>query len=202
MGQRLGRSLLRRASRRPSQPLVGAPRPARPSRSPSPPTAACSPPTGSTPAPSTCSSRRRRRAPAAPSSTSGAGTARSPAPSPPGRPTATVWAVDVNQRALDLCRAERRRRRARRTCTVAEPDDVPDDLAVDLIWSNPPIRIGKPALHALLTTWLGRLRPDGHAPCWWSRSTSAPTRSSAGSTAEGWHATRLGLADRLPAAAR
>ncbi|HOO41645.1 MAG TPA: AAA family ATPase, partial [Syntrophales bacterium] len=40
---------------------------------------------------------------------------------------------------------------------------VPADVAFDLIWSNPPIRIGKPALHALLLRWLGRLRPDGIA---------------------------------------
>ncbi len=31
------------------------------------------------------------------------------------------------------------------------------------IWSNPPIRIGKPALHDLLHTWLARLDADGSA---------------------------------------
>ena len=34
---------------------------------------------------------------------------------------------------------------------------------VDLIWSNPPVRIGKEALHKLLLTWLPRLSPDGEA---------------------------------------
>jgi 16S rRNA G1207 methylase RsmC len=29
------------------------------------------------------------------------------------------------------------------------------------MWSNPPIRIGKPALHELLLTWLPRLVPGG-----------------------------------------
>jgi 16S rRNA G1207 methylase RsmC len=33
----------------------------------------------------------------------------------------------------------------------------------DEIWSNPPIRIGKTALHELLLTWLTRLTPDGVA---------------------------------------
>ena len=47
--------------------------------------------------------------------------------------------------------------------TVVSPDEVPGDVVVDLIWSNPPIRIGKPALHAILDTWLGRLAPDGTA---------------------------------------
>jgi 16S rRNA (guanine1207-N2)-methyltransferase len=31
------------------------------------------------------------------------------------------------------------------------------------IWSNPPIRIGKQALHDLLLTWLPRLAPGGRA---------------------------------------
>ena len=31
------------------------------------------------------------------------------------------------------------------------------------IWSNPPVRIGKDALHALLGGWLGRLSPAGSA---------------------------------------
>jgi len=43
------------------------------------------------------------------------------------------------------------------------PDQVPSELTVDLIWSNPPIRIGKDALHALLNDWLGRLSKNGTA---------------------------------------
>ncbi len=77
-------------------------------------------------------------------------------------PGAAVWAVDVNQRALDLCRANAAALSLTnvRVCTA---DKVPDDLTVDRIWSNPPIRIGKPALHDLLATWLARLAPDGRA---------------------------------------
>jgi 16S rRNA (guanine1207-N2)-methyltransferase len=40
---------------------------------------------------------------------------------------------------------------------------VPPGLAVDAIWSNPPIRIGKQALHDLLSSWLTRLVPGGAA---------------------------------------
>ena len=40
---------------------------------------------------------------------------------------------------------------------------MPADLRVDEIWSNPPIRIGKQALHDLLLQWFARLRPDGRA---------------------------------------
>lgn len=75
---------------------------------------------------------------------------------------ATVWAVDVNERARDLTAANA----ARNDLTnvrVASPGAVPDDVRFDLIWSNPPIRIGKSALHELLLHWLARLEPDGTA---------------------------------------
>lgn len=78
------------------------------------------------------------------------------------RPEATVWAVDVNSRARQLCAANAVGNEAPGV-RVAAPDEVPDDLVVDEIWSNPPIRIGKAALHALLHRWLGRLRPGGAA---------------------------------------
>jgi 16S rRNA G1207 methylase RsmC len=40
---------------------------------------------------------------------------------------------------------------------------VPEDVAFDAIWSNPPIRVGKQALHALLVRWLARLADGGRA---------------------------------------
>lgn len=77
-------------------------------------------------------------------------------------PSAQVWAVDVNRRARDLCE-----RNARSlgldNIVVAAPDAVDPVLRFDAIWSNPPIRIGKPALHALLHDWLDRLAPGGSA---------------------------------------
>ncbi|MDY7103454.1 MAG: methyltransferase [Actinomycetota bacterium] len=77
-------------------------------------------------------------------------------------PDATVWAVDVNERALGLCEANAAAA-GLANVRVATPDDVPNDLVVDRIWSNPPIRVGKAALHGLLATWLDRLAPDGSA---------------------------------------
>ena len=77
-------------------------------------------------------------------------------------PDATVWAVDVNRRALTLCRANADAL-GLANVEVFEPTAVPASPPVDLIWSNPPIRIGKPALHQLLDQWLGRLGPDGSA---------------------------------------
>jgi 16S rRNA (guanine1207-N2)-methyltransferase len=77
-------------------------------------------------------------------------------------PAAKVWAVDVNRRALDLCGANAAAL-GLENVQVATPDDLPAELVVDLVWSNPPIRIGKAALHELLAVWLGRLAPTGAA---------------------------------------
>lgn len=75
-----------------------------------------------------------------------------------------VWAVDVNSRARDLCRTNLARHApAGAEVHVVDPTEVPAELRVATIVSNPPIRVGKPALHSLLDTWLGRLQPDGEA---------------------------------------
>lgn len=78
-------------------------------------------------------------------------------------PDVAVWAVDVNQRALDLCRTNANTTGVGDRVHVLSPDELPDGLVFDQIWSNPPIRIGKAALHALLLQALGRLAPDGSA---------------------------------------
>ncbi|MGS2613715.1 class I SAM-dependent methyltransferase [Micromonospora sp. LZ34] len=78
-------------------------------------------------------------------------------------PAATVWAVDVNQRARDLTAANAARVGAADRVRVAAPDDVPADLNFAQIWSNPPIHIGKAELHEVLRRWLPRLAPDGTA---------------------------------------
>ncbi|MCS6712380.1 methyltransferase [Brachybacterium sp. EF45031] len=77
-------------------------------------------------------------------------------------PAAQVWAVDVSERARELTR-ENARRLGLPNLHVASPQEVPGDLRLDAIWSNPPIRIGKDALHALLLEWIGRLHPSGWA---------------------------------------
>lgn len=83
-------------------------------------------------------------------------------------PEATVWAVDVNERAVELCR-----RNAAdlgltnvevRLVTADSPlAAVPEHVLFDAVWSNPPIRIGKAGLHGLLKAALARLTPDGTA---------------------------------------
>lgn len=77
-------------------------------------------------------------------------------------PDAEVWAVDVTDRARALTRTNAERL-GLDNVQVASPEEVPADLRFDAIWSNPPIRIGKEELHALLLHWLGRLAPTGTA---------------------------------------
>lgn len=78
-------------------------------------------------------------------------------------PHATVWAVDVNDRALDLVR-----RNAAEwglsNITAARPEEVPADVTFRTIRSNPPIRVGKNELHGLLEQWLPRL--DERSDAW------------------------------------
>jgi 16S rRNA (guanine1207-N2)-methyltransferase len=80
------------------------------------------------------------------------------------RPDQPLWAVDVNSRARELCVENLAPFVAAGTeAHVVAPDGVPADLRVSAIVSNPPIRVGKAALHELLATWLGRLSDDGEA---------------------------------------
>ncbi len=77
-------------------------------------------------------------------------------------PAARIWAIDVNKRALALTAANARQAGlANVTCALSDDPGVP--CSIDLIWSNPPIRIGKQALHTLLSGWLGRLAPEAGA---------------------------------------
>ncbi|WP_017569107.1 class I SAM-dependent methyltransferase [Nocardiopsis halotolerans] len=94
-------------------------------------------------------------------------------------PGARVVGVDVNARAVGLARrnaAEHRLDNARFAVVEAGGEPAPDQGAgdgapsardllgpFDAVWSNPPIRVGKEVLHAMLRTWLGRLAPEGVA---------------------------------------
>jgi 16S rRNA (guanine1207-N2)-methyltransferase len=78
-------------------------------------------------------------------------------------PDCRVLAVDVNSRALDLTRLNAARTGLAARVDVSRPEEVDPAIIFDEIWSNPPVRIGKPALHDLLSTWLARLVPNGCA---------------------------------------
>ena len=77
-------------------------------------------------------------------------------------PGAVVHAVDVNERSLSLTAANARRL-GLTNVRPALPEAVPADVRFATIWSNPPIRIGKEALHDLLLLWLPRLAVGGTA---------------------------------------
>lgn len=77
-------------------------------------------------------------------------------------PEATIHAVDVNERSLSLTR-DNAAALGLKNVVVALPDDVDPARTYNTIWSNPPIRIGKEALHELLLLWLPRLSPGGEA---------------------------------------
>jgi 16S rRNA G1207 methylase RsmC len=78
------------------------------------------------------------------------------------RRRSSVWAVDINTRALDLV-TDNAQALGLKNVQAVLPDDVPEDVRFAAIYSNPPIRIGKGALHRLLHRWLPRLTPDGSA---------------------------------------
>ncbi len=78
-------------------------------------------------------------------------------------PTAEVDAVDVNTRALELTASNASRHGLADRIHPLTPQAADPTVRYDEIWSNPPIRIGKPALHDLLMTWLPRLSDDGVA---------------------------------------
>ena len=82
-------------------------------------------------------------------------------PRPP-RPDARIWAVDVNERALELTRANAATALTPNVSAMP-PEQVPGELRFDAIYSNPPVRVGKGPLHELLLTWLPRLKPGGAA---------------------------------------
>jgi 16S rRNA (guanine1207-N2)-methyltransferase len=102
-------------------------------------------------------------------------------------PAATVWAVDVNERALELC--ERNAARAGlRNVRCVTPGDSAIPARLDAMWSNPPVRIGKAALHELLRGWLGRLDGQAHLVVGRNLGADSLARWLAG---QGWPVTRL-----------
>lgn len=74
-------------------------------------------------------------------------------------PGATVWAVDVNERALELTR-QNAERLGLTNINAVVPEDVPAGMRFATIRSNPPIRVGKRTLHRILADWLPRLDAD------------------------------------------
>ena len=105
-------------------------------------------------------------------------------------PGATVWAVDVNERALALCAANAASAGLSNVrCVLPDSAEVPPRLAG--IWSNPPVRVGKGPLHAMLREWLARLAPQAAATLVMARNLGADSLHAWLEKEEGWSVTRL-----------
>ena len=102
----------------------------------------------------------------------------------------TVYAIDINERARELC-TENAAKNNLPNIRVAHPDEVDTNLRFTHIWSNPPIRIGKDALHELLLTWLHRLTDDGVAHLVVSKNLGADSLAT-WLTNNGFATTRIG----------
>lgn len=77
-------------------------------------------------------------------------------------PEATIYAIDVNERSLELTKLNVERLGINNVI-VCKPEDVPAEIEFDEIWSNPPIRVGKVVLHEILRLWINRLAKGGVA---------------------------------------
>ena len=105
-------------------------------------------------------------------------------------PGATVWAVDVNERALALCAANAARAGLTNVrCVTPDAAELPRELAG--IWSNPPVRIGKGPLHDMLRHWLARLAPEAAATLVMGRNLGADSLHAWLEKEQGWSVTRL-----------
>jgi 16S rRNA (guanine1207-N2)-methyltransferase len=104
-------------------------------------------------------------------------------------PGSVAWAVDVNERALGLCaRNAARAGLGNVRCVTPSAPEIPRHFAG--IWSNPPVRIGKAALHDLLLSWLARLAPGARASLVIGRNLGADSLHS-WLEKQGWPVTRL-----------
>jgi 16S rRNA (guanine1207-N2)-methyltransferase len=104
-----------------------------------------------------------------------------------------VTGVEVNQRAVLLANQNATSLGLQDRFAACEPDDVDAGTTYDELWSNPPIRIGKQALHDLLLRWLPRLRPQGRAVMVVGKNLGADSLQS-WLTDQGWPTTRLASA--------
>jgi 16S rRNA (guanine1207-N2)-methyltransferase len=108
-------------------------------------------------------------------------------------PLSSVIGLEVNERAILLANENAAALGLGGRFVACRAADVPSDQQFDEIWSNPPIRIGKPAVHELLRTWLPRLAPGGRAVMVIGRNLGADSYQR-WLRDQGWSCERLGSA--------
>ncbi len=101
-------------------------------------------------------------------------------------PNANVWATDINNRALKLSA----KNLTGVNTTVCRPEEIPQEISFDLIWSNPPVRIGKDKMMDLLSLWLKRLTTSGSAVLVVNKNLGSDSLHT-WMESEGWKVTRL-----------
>ncbi len=104
-------------------------------------------------------------------------------------PEASIWAIDINERAVELTALNAASYDLDHVRARLE-DNVPPEIRFAAMYSNPPIRIGKQALHDMLDTWLPRLTPDGSAYLVINKNLGADSLM-AWLLREGWRCERL-----------
>jgi len=76
-------------------------------------------------------------------------------------PSSQVIGVDTNRRARELAAKNATRNVGQDRIKICSPEEVDDTISVDLIVSNPPVRVGKEAMHELIRGWTTTLNPEG-----------------------------------------
>lgn len=78
---------------------------------------------------------------------------------------AEIFAIDVNERAIELSEVNAKNAGLKNVHTEIAQNALENEKLehIDLIWSNPPIRVGKEVLHEILLTWIPRLNVKGKA---------------------------------------
>jgi 16S rRNA (guanine1207-N2)-methyltransferase len=77
-------------------------------------------------------------------------------------PGSRVHAIDINERAVEV--TTRNALTAGASNVIASiPAAIDETATFEAIYCNPPIRVGKAALHEMLDQWLNRLAPAGTA---------------------------------------
>jgi len=76
-------------------------------------------------------------------------------------PNSKIIGVDTNKRARELAIKNATRNIGQDRIQICAPEEVDETLKVDLIISNPPVRVGKEAMHELIRGWTTTLNSDG-----------------------------------------